>query len=152
MGERIPLSAADALRAFPALACHAPTLEGRPLGPPVIHALPAQAVAGLLDHLGDSDNWDMVEALCQALALLRCPCRIMSGRIETQMLSLLRDWPTDNSPPTGALCALAAHSGSRFLALTWDALGEHRFLELADHIVPALHFGVRVALTAGQCL
>ena len=152
MGERIPLSAAEALRAFPALACHAPTLEGGALGPPVIHALPAQAVAGLLDHLGDSDNWDMIEALCQALALLRCPCRTTSGRIETQVISLLRDWPTDKSPPTGALCALAAHSGARFLALTWDALGEDRFSDQADHIVPALHFGVRVALTAGRGL
>ena len=40
----------------------------------------------------------------------------------------------------------------RFLALTWDALGEDRFLAQADHIVPALHFGVRVALTPGRGL
>ena len=80
MEEREPISADEVLRAIPALACHAPTLEGRALGPPVIHALPAQAVAGLLDHLGSSDNWNMIEALCQALALLRCLISAMLGR------------------------------------------------------------------------
>ena len=152
MGDGAPISVDEMMRAVPALACHAPTLEGRALGPPVIHALPAQAVAALLDHLGHSNNWTATEAMCQALALLRCPSPSLLDRIEMQVTSLLRDWPADESPPTGALCALAAHSGPRFLALAWDSLGEDRFLEHADHIVPALHFGVRVALTAERGL
>ena len=152
MGDGLPISVDEVLLTTPALACHAPTLDGRALGPPVIHALPAHAVAGLLDHLGRRKDWTVVEALCQALALLRCPSPDMLCRIEAQVAALLREWPAEEAPPTGALCALAAHSGPRFLALTWDALGEDRFLAQANHIVPALHFGVRVALTAGRGL
>ena len=117
-----PISAEEVLRTVPALACHAPTLEGRTLGPPVIHEFPAQTVAGLLEHLGSSDDWQTLEALCQALAFLRCPSPSFLSRIEKQVTSLLRDWPTDQSPPTGALCALAEHSGARFLTLTWETL------------------------------
>ena len=120
MGEGEPISIDETLTT-PALACHAPTLEGRALGPPVIHALPAQAVADLLDHLNRRRDWAVAEALCQALALLRCPSHDMLSRIEEQVAALLRDWPADEAPPTGALCALSAHSGPRFLALTWDA-------------------------------
>ena len=140
MEESEPISADEVLRAIPALACHARTLEGRALGPPVIHALPAQAVAGLLDHLGSSSNWNMTEALRQALALLRCPSSTISGRIDTQVTSLLRDWPTAESQPTGTLYALAARSGGLScpdMGLPWGG---------------PLHFGVRVALTAERDL
>ena len=151
MADSEPISAEEVMRAIPALASHAPTLTGRALGPPTIHVFPEPTIAGLLDHLGSSDDWETLEAMCQALAFLHCPSPAMLRRIETQVLSLLRDWPLDR-PPNGALCALAAHTGARFLPLTWDALGEARLMALADHIIPAVHFGVRVALAAGQGL